>query len=88
MNIFHLYLYRFSNNNFKVFLHQQLNLFLHTFFLSAHGKYDVSYVSNVVVYQEGYVLWIPPAIYKSSCQIDVEYFPFDEQVINDFNLFL
>lgn len=49
-------------------------------FFSAHGKYDVSYVSNVVVYQEGFVLWIPPAIYKSSCQIDVEYFPFDEQV--------
>ncbi|WAQ98351.1 ACH3-like protein [Mya arenaria] len=49
-------------------------------FNNADGNYEVSFMSNVVIYKSGYVNWIPPAIYKSSCLIDVEYFPFDEQV--------
>uniref|UniRef100_A0A915EV32 Neurotransmitter-gated ion-channel ligand-binding domain-containing protein n=1 Tax=Ditylenchus dipsaci TaxID=166011 RepID=A0A915EV32_9BILA len=47
---------------------------------NADGNYEVSYHSNVVVDYQGNVIWVPPAIYKSSCRIDVEYFPFDEQV--------
>lgn len=46
---------------------------------SADGKYEVSYKPNVVIFSHGEVLWIPPAIYKSSCTIDVTYFPFDQQ---------
>lgn len=46
-------------------------------FSSADGKYEVSFYSNVVVEYTGSMLWVPPAIYKSSCTIDVEYFPFD-----------
>ncbi|XP_052796238.1 acetylcholine receptor subunit beta-like 1 [Mya arenaria] len=48
-------------------------------FNNADGNYEVSYRSNVIVYPDGKVNWIPPAIYKSSCTIDVQYFPFDEQ---------
>ncbi|VDP18318.1 unnamed protein product [Soboliphyme baturini] len=49
-------------------------------FNNADGNYEVSYSSKVVVDHDGQMLWVPPAIYKSSCIIDVEYFPFDEQV--------
>ncbi|XP_063398241.1 acetylcholine receptor subunit beta-like 1 [Mytilus trossulus] len=49
-------------------------------FNNADGKYEVSYKSNVVLGWDGNHSWVPPAIYKSSCTIDVEYFPFDQQV--------
>lgn len=48
-------------------------------FFSADGNYEVSYESNVVMAHDGRIYWIPPAIYKSSCTIDVEFFPFDQQ---------
>ncbi|PAV59885.1 hypothetical protein WR25_19795 [Diploscapter pachys] len=49
-------------------------------FNNADGNYEVSFMCNVVVEHTGQMLWVPPAIYKSSCIIDVEYFPFDEQI--------
>uniref|UniRef100_A0A9J2P975 Uncharacterized protein n=1 Tax=Ascaris lumbricoides TaxID=6252 RepID=A0A9J2P975_ASCLU len=49
-------------------------------FNNADGNYEVSFRSNVNVESNGDVMWVPPAIYKSSCRIDVEYFPFDEQI--------
>lgn len=33
----------------------------------------------VVVDYTGKVIWIPPAIYKSTCKIDIKNFPFDQQ---------
>ncbi|CAJ0594705.1 unnamed protein product [Cylicocyclus nassatus] len=49
-------------------------------FNNADGNYEVSFMCNVVINHKGEMLWVPPAIYKSSCIIDVEFFPFDEQV--------
>lgn len=36
-------------------------------------------MTKATVYSTGLVLWQPPAIYKSSCSIDVEFFPYDVQ---------
>ena len=36
-------------------------------------------VTKVTIHNDGLIVWKPPAIYKSLCPIDVEFFPFDEQ---------
>ena len=36
-------------------------------------------MTKATLHPDGLVVWEPPAIYKSSCIIDVEFFPFDVQ---------
>lgn len=48
-------------------------------FNNADGNFEVTYKSNCVLYSNSEINWIPPAIYHSSCSIDVKYFPFDQQ---------
>ncbi|XP_053611539.1 acetylcholine receptor subunit beta-like 2 isoform X6 [Plodia interpunctella] len=43
------------------------------------GNYEVTLMTKATLKYTGEVNWKPPAIYKSSCEINVEYFPFDEQ---------
>ncbi|XP_044736374.1 acetylcholine receptor subunit beta-like 2 isoform X2 [Chrysoperla carnea] len=47
---------------------------------NADGNYEVTLMTKATLKYNGEVLWKPPAIYKSSCEINVEYFPFDEQI--------
>ena len=46
---------------------------------SADGNYHITTMTKATLYHDGLVKWEPPAIFKSSCDIDVRYFPFDEQ---------
>ncbi|XP_055970774.1 acetylcholine receptor subunit beta [Sorex fumeus] len=43
------------------------------------GNFDVALDINVVVSPDGSVRWQPPGVYRSSCSIQVTYFPFDWQ---------
>ena len=48
-------------------------------YFSADGNYHITTMTKATLYHDGLVKWEPPAIFKSSCDIDVRYFPFDEQ---------
>ncbi|KAK2110341.1 Neuronal acetylcholine receptor subunit alpha-4 [Saguinus oedipus] len=54
----------------------------HSFALSlpsADGDFAVTHLTKAHLFHDGRVQWTPPAIYKSSCSIDVTFFPFDQQ---------
>uniref|UniRef100_A0A8C1KKV4 Cholinergic receptor, nicotinic, alpha 4a n=1 Tax=Cyprinus carpio TaxID=7962 RepID=A0A8C1KKV4_CYPCA len=46
---------------------------------NADGDFTVTHLTKAHLFHDGRVTWIPPAIYKSSCSIDVTFFPFDQQ---------
>ncbi|XP_048384265.1 neuronal acetylcholine receptor subunit beta-3-like isoform X2 [Stegostoma tigrinum] len=46
---------------------------------NADGRFEVSLMTKAIVKYNGTVRWTPPASYKSSCTIDVTFFPFDKQ---------
>uniref|UniRef100_A0A8D2AXW1 Cholinergic receptor nicotinic alpha 3 subunit n=1 Tax=Sciurus vulgaris TaxID=55149 RepID=A0A8D2AXW1_SCIVU len=46
---------------------------------NAVGDFQVDDKTKALLKHTGEVTWIPPAIFKSSCKIDVTYFPFDYQ---------
>lgn len=54
-------------------------MFTHIYFLSADERFDATFHTNVLVNASGYCQYIPPGILKSTCYIDVRWFPFDVQ---------
>ena len=48
-------------------------------YVSADGDYIITMLTKATIEHTGVVKWQPPAIYKSQCDIDVEFFPFDVQ---------
>uniref|UniRef100_A0A8D3BT09 Cholinergic receptor nicotinic beta 4 subunit n=1 Tax=Scophthalmus maximus TaxID=52904 RepID=A0A8D3BT09_SCOMX len=46
---------------------------------NADGTYEVTVFTNAIVLFNGSINWLPPAIYKSACKIEVKHFPFDQQ---------
>jgi Neurotransmitter-gated ion-channel ligand binding domain len=58
----------------------KLTIILFGVLYSADGNYEVTLMTKATLFPNGKVHWEPPAIYKSSCTIDVEFYPFDEQL--------
>ncbi|XP_045482655.1 neuronal acetylcholine receptor subunit alpha-7 isoform X8 [Harmonia axyridis] len=46
---------------------------------SADEGFDGTYQTNIVVKHNGNCLYVPPGIFKSTCKIDITWFPFDDQ---------
>ncbi|XP_072918335.1 neuronal acetylcholine receptor subunit alpha-2-like [Hemitrygon akajei] len=46
---------------------------------NADGDFAVTRLTKAQLFHTGRIRWVPPAIYKSSCHIDVTFFPFDQQ---------
>ncbi|XP_014662717.1 PREDICTED: acetylcholine receptor subunit alpha-like 1 [Priapulus caudatus] len=48
-------------------------------FNNADGRYQVTVMTKATLHPDGLVIWEPPSVFKSSCTLDVRYFPFDHQ---------
>lgn len=46
---------------------------------NADGDFSIVQLTKVLLNYTGHIIWTPPAIFKSYCEIIVTYFPFDEQ---------
>ena len=56
------------------------NIYVWYLVSSADTRLEEKREAMAVVTHDGTVMWIPLAIYKSTCSIDITHFPFDYQV--------
>ena len=49
------------------------------FAFSADEDIDSKFPTNIVVYSDGTCSWVPLGLYISSCSINIQWFPFDDQ---------
>ena len=71
-----------NENAFILSLAIKIDISFFFFFLfvsSADEAFDGTYPTNVVVTSSGSCTYIPPGIFKSTCKIDITWFPFDDQ---------
>jgi len=46
---------------------------------SAMDKFEAILPTHCVIYHTGLVEWLPPGLFKTTCDVDIKYFPFDDQ---------
>jgi hypothetical protein len=46
---------------------------------SADDSFDPKTPVNVVLYNTGFITYLPPGMFKSNCIIEIYQFPFDDQ---------
>ncbi len=66
-------------------INNQLIIKLYNYFYPLHpgnnaGALEPAASTNLIVKHDGNVTWLSQAVFKSSCNINVRYFPFDEQL--------
>ena len=69
------------------FTWQWMSTMLFLLYSSADEDIDSTFPANVVVYSDGSCQWVPPGMFLSTCKIDITWFPFDEQVSTQTNVY-
>lgn len=49
------------------------------FYCSVDERIQAHRIARVVVHADGSILWVPQALFKSACQVEITYFPYDTQ---------
>jgi len=53
--------------------------YLTPLYCSADEDIDSTFPTNIIVSSPGSCLWVPPGLFLSTCKIDIQWFPFDDQ---------